>query len=110
MDNLDEQRHIEAVLKGDSSAYRYLVERNKRIVYSIAFRLLNNAEDAEDAAQESFIRAYDQLHTFKGKSRFSTWIYTIAYRICVSKLKKSALEKNTVDGDLLHSQADKTDD
>ena len=77
MDINDEQTHIGMVLKGDSSAYRFVVERNKKIVYSIAFRILNNTEDAEDAAQESFIKAYHQLHTFEGKSKFSTWPSTI---------------------------------
>jgi RNA polymerase sigma factor (sigma-70 family) len=85
----NEQTYINRVLKGDGSAYRFLVENNKRIVYSIAFRILNNKEDAEDAAQESFMKAYHQLHTFEGKSKFSTWLYTITYRICVSRLKRN---------------------
>jgi RNA polymerase sigma-70 factor (ECF subfamily) len=88
----DEQEHIEMILKGDSAAYRFLVEKNKEIVYSVAFRILNNTQDAEDAAQESFIKAYHQLHTFKGKSKFSTWLCTIAYRVCLAKLKANSLE------------------
>ena len=103
-----EQEHIERVLKGDSSAYRFLVENNKSIVYAIAFRLLNNAEDAEDAAQESFIRAYQQLHGFKGKSKFSTWLYTITYRICLSKMKVNSLVDHSVDSDLVEDKAENT--
>lgn len=102
----DEQAHIERILKGDSSAYRFLVEKNKKIVYSIAIRILNNTEDAEDAAQESFIKAYYQLHTFGGKSKFSTWLYTITYRICLAKLKTNSLESNSIDNDLIENYSD----
>nr|WP_294943641.1 sigma-70 family RNA polymerase sigma factor [uncultured Mucilaginibacter sp.] len=102
----DEQIYINRVLKGDGSAYRYLVEQNKRIVYSIAFRVLNNKEDAEDAAQESFMKAYNQLHTFEGKSKFSTWLYTITYRICVSRLKKKSIDINTIDDDTIENYSD----
>lgn len=109
MDSKEEQNHIENVLKGDSSAYRFLVEENKTIVYSIAFSILNHTEDAEDAAQESFIKAYYQLHTFGGKSKFSTWLYTITYRICLSKLKKSSLEKNTIDDEQIENYSNNFD-
>ena len=68
-------------------AYRFLVEKNKKLVYSIAMRVLGNEDDAADAAQESFLRAYQQLGIYAGKSRFSTWLYTITYRICVSRLQ-----------------------
>jgi RNA polymerase sigma factor (sigma-70 family) len=103
MHNKDEQIHIAKILQGDSSAYRFLVEQNKKIVYSVALRILNNAEDAEDAAQESFIRAYNQLHTFKAQSKFSTWLCTITYRICVSRLKKNSLESNIIDDGIVEN-------
>ena len=106
MDINNEQAYIGMVLKGDSSAYRFLVEKNKEIVYSIAMRILNNTEDAEDAAQESFIKAYHQLHTFKGKSKFSTWLCTITYRICLAKLKTNSLEYNAIDGELVENYSD----
>jgi len=102
MDINKEQTHIGMVLKGDSSAYRFLVEKNKKIVYSIALRILNNEEDARDAAQESFITAYQQLHTFKGKSKFSTWLCTITYRICLSKLKINS-EDNAIKSGLVEN-------
>lgn len=108
MGSIDEQIYIDRVLKGDSSAYRFLVDKNKKIVYSIAFRILNNKENAEDAAQESFIKAYHQLQTFEGKSKFSTWLYTITYRICVSRLKKKSLEIDSIDNELVENYSDTT--
>ena len=106
MDIKDDQIHIAKILKGDSSAYRFLVEKNKKIVYSIALRILNNAEDAEDATQESFIKAYNQLHTFEGKSKFSTWLCTITYRICVSRLKKKSFASDAIDDEMVENYSD----
>lgn len=103
MEGKNEQELINNVLNGDSSAYRILVNQNKTMVYSIALRILSNKQDAEDAAQESFIKAFGQLHTFEGKSRFSTWIYTITYRICVSRLKKKSLEIDTIDNEIIEN-------
>lgn len=109
MESQDDQIHINRILNGDSSAYRFIVDNNKKIVYSIAFRILGNREDAEDAAQESFIKAFNQLHTFEGKSRFSTWIYTITYRICVSRLQKKSIEIDAIDQQIAESYSDSTD-
>jgi RNA polymerase sigma-70 factor (ECF subfamily) len=106
----DDQSFIDRVLTGDKAAFRFLVDRNKKIVYSIALRILGDKEDAMDAAQESFIRAYDQLHTFKGKSKFSTWLYTITYRICVSRLEANSIKKNSIDCELTANYADHTND
>lgn len=109
MESKDDHILIGRISDGDSSAYRFLVDRNKKIVYSIAFRILGNKEDAEDASQESFIKAYNQLHTFEGKSKFSTWIYTITYRICVSRLQKKSIDINTIDQEIIEEYSDNTD-
>ena len=71
------------------------------MVFSICLRVLTNAEDAEDAAQESFLKAFRQLDSFKGISKFSTWLYTITYRICVSRLKENNLETTEIDDELV---------
>ncbi|HEY1063341.1 MAG TPA: sigma-70 family RNA polymerase sigma factor [Daejeonella sp.] len=109
MESKDDHILIGRISDGDSSAYRFLVDRNKKIVYSIAFRILGNKEDAEDASQESFIKAYNQLHTFEGKSKFSTWIYTITYRTCVSRLQKKSIDINTIDQEIIEEYSDSTD-
>ncbi len=95
MENHD-QIHIDRVLKGDHAAFGILVEKYKRMVYTVALKIMDNAADAEDIAQESFVKAYRQLHTFEGKSKFSTWLYTIVYRTAVSKLKENNLETQPI--------------
>jgi len=87
----EEQVYIDKVKNGNSAAYAYLVDKYQNMAYTIALRIMRHAEDAEDAAQEGFVRAYQQLHTFKGKSKFSTWLYTIIYRTCLSKLEKQRI-------------------
>ncbi len=84
----EEQEYIDQVKNGNSAAYAYLVNKYQDMAYTIALRIMRQAEDAEDAAQEGFVKAYQQLHSFEGKSKFSTWLYTIIYRTCLSKLQK----------------------
>jgi RNA polymerase sigma-70 factor (ECF subfamily) len=62
------------------------------MVFSISVRILGNSEDAEDVAQEGFIKAYQQLHQFEGRSKFSTWLYTIVYRTALAKAKEARVK------------------
>ena len=91
MQKTEDQVYINKVKNGDPASYAHLVERYKNMAYTIALRILKNAEDAEDAAQESFLKAYQQLHQFESKAKFSTWLYTIVYRVSVSKLKEKRI-------------------
>lgn len=75
---LDETDLIERLKKGDDVAFRSIVETRKDLVYNTALGLLQSAEDAEDVAQEVFIKVYESIHQFKGESAFSTWLYRIA--------------------------------
>ncbi|GAB4026964.1 RNA polymerase sigma factor [Spirosoma gilvum] len=84
----EDQVYIDKVKHGDSASYAFLVDRYKHMAYTIALRVMRNAEDAEDVAQEGFVKAYQQLHRFEGKSKFSTWLYTIVYRVAVTKLEQ----------------------
>lgn len=85
---VDDQVYIDNIKQGDSASYAFLVDRYKHMAYTIALRIMRNAEDAEDAAQEGFVKAYQQIHRFEGKSKFSTWLYTIMYRVAISKLEQ----------------------
>ncbi|GAB3795058.1 RNA polymerase sigma factor [Spirosoma humi] len=84
----EDQVYIDKVKHGDSASYAFLVDRYKHMAFTIALRVMRNAEDAEDAAQEGFVKAYQQLHRFEGKSKFSTWLYTIVYRVAITKLEQ----------------------
>lgn len=70
---------IDRVLAGDSRAYHRLVDRYQHMVFTLAVRLLRNRELAEETAQDVFVKAYQGLQGFRGNSRFSTWLYKIAY-------------------------------
>ncbi len=68
----------EAARKGNQLAFRVLVERHSRAVFRLAFRMTGNEQDAEDMLQETFLRAFKQLHRFDGRASFGTWLYRIA--------------------------------
>ena len=75
---LDERILIEQLKKGDESAFRTIVEKWQDMAYNTALGIVQNAEDAEDIAQEVFIQVYHSINSFKGESKFSTWLYRIA--------------------------------
>jgi RNA polymerase sigma factor (sigma-70 family) len=88
MENKDDNYYIEKVIAGQTNYFSYIVERYQDIVFSIALKVLKNREDAEEMAQESFIKVYKSLHTFQGKAKFSTWLYRITYNTCISETRK----------------------
>jgi len=75
---LNELELIQGLRDGDESAFRYLVDNYKDRVFNTAIGIVQNAEDAEDVAQEVFIQVYRSIHSFKGESKLSTWLYRIA--------------------------------
>ena len=91
------EAHIQEVLEGKTSSFAFLVDNFKNLVFTVCFRILRNTDDAEDAAQVTFIKAFNNLHTFTFKSKFSTWLYTIAFRTAVSQSKVNIVETVSVD-------------
>lgn len=79
---------ISLVLKGDQQAYKVLVDRYQSYIFTLAFRLVQSREDAEEVAQDVFVKAYRSLADFKGGSKFSTWLYTIAHNTGITYLRK----------------------
>lgn len=79
---------IQSVLQGNKAAYAVLVERYQSYVFTIISRLITQREEAEDLSQEVFVKAYLSLAGFKGTSKFSTWLYTIAHTTSISHLRK----------------------
>ncbi len=74
----DEQGEIRRSLQGDQEAFESLVRRYQRMIYALTYRLSRSAADADDLTQETFIRAYQQLDTFRADAKFSSWLYRIA--------------------------------
>lgn len=85
---VEELRWVDAAIAGDHAAFALLVDRYKGPVYSLAYRMLSNAGDAEDAAQEIFVRAYTKLATFDRSRKFSTWLLSIASNYCIDVLRR----------------------
>lgn len=83
-----ESQLIERFLVGDPIAFEELVLLYSKRIYNYCFRMTNNSKDAEDLAQEVFIKVYKNLDKFKKESKFSTWIYAIAYNTCVDSHRK----------------------
>lgn len=97
MSSFSDEYYIERVLHGDHSSYATLVERHKDMVFTIAYRILKNREDAEEISQDTFMKAYRSLRKFRKESKFSTWLYRIVYNLCVSQLRKNKKQTDSLD-------------
>ena len=84
----DDHRLIAECLNGDTAAFGALVRRYQDRLYNTAYRLVGNAEDAQDVVQEAFLSAYQSLGNFKGDSLFFTWLYRIAVNTAISLKRK----------------------
>jgi RNA polymerase sigma-70 factor (ECF subfamily) len=90
MDHKNEAEIVARVLNGDRQAYALLVEEYKTPIYNLAYRMTRNSQDAEDLAQETFLRSFDQLFRFDAKRSFYTWLYTISLNIIRNHIKKNS--------------------
>ncbi|MCD4677085.1 MAG: RNA polymerase sigma factor [Desulfobacula sp.] len=79
-------------MQGNVNAFSFIVKRYKDMVYTVVYRIIRNNEDAEEIAQDVFLKAYQNLKQFREKSRFSTWLYRIAYNMAISKLRKRKVQ------------------
>jgi len=92
----DDQILIKAIQNGDTKAYGQLVDCYKDLVYTLAIRMLKHKEEAEEVAQDTFIKVFRSLNKFKGDSKFSTWIYKVTYNTCLDRIKKNKKHLNDV--------------
>jgi RNA polymerase sigma-70 factor (ECF subfamily) len=88
---------ISRILKGDQAAYAILVEKYQNYVFTLVLRFTENREDAEEIAQDVFVKAYRSLADFRGDSKFSTWLFTITRTTCLSFLRKKKLDTRSLD-------------
>jgi len=92
----NDQPLIDAILAGDTQSFSVLVERYKDLVFTLAIRMLKHREEAEEVSQDTFIKVFRSLNKFKGDSKFSTWIYKVAYNTCLDRLKKHKRAQHVV--------------
>lgn len=94
---VEEISWVEQALRGDRAAFGQLMHRYAGAVYNLAYRMLGNAEDAEDASQEIFLRAYTRLASFDRARRFSTWLLSIGSNYCIDRLRRRRFAWLTLD-------------
>ena len=90
---------ISRILKGDQNAFSALVEKYQNYVFTLVLRFTENREDAEEIAQDVFVKAYRSLADFRGDSKFSTWLFTITRTTCLSFLRKKKLDTQSLDNE-----------
>ena len=106
---LNDNEIISKVLSGDYQAYAGLVNRYQNYVFTLTLRMVKNREDAEEVAQDVFIKAYKYLADFKGASKFTTWLYTIVNNTSISFLRKKKLEIHSLDNEKVFEAAESMD-
>lgn len=94
---LDDNVLVEQARNGDRRAFSVLVRRHQTVVYRSCYRILGNREDAKDASQEAFIRAYRKLETFKGRSAFKTWMLRVAMNVSLNERSRREFPRTDVD-------------
>jgi RNA polymerase sigma-70 factor (ECF subfamily) len=104
-----DRQWVEQCLAGDESGYEQLLNRYRQGIYNLAYRMLGNAEDANDAAQETFVKAFMALDKYDPRFKFSSWLYRIGSNLCVDHLRKRkgytvSLEENEEEGQDLKSR------
>ena len=103
MEFLEDSLYIEKVLNGDTSAFTALVNKHKDMVFTIARKIARSREDAEEIAQDAFIKAFQSLDKFKQKSKFSTWLFRITYNTAVSRVRKKNIEVSVIDDEVIEN-------
>jgi RNA polymerase sigma-70 factor (ECF subfamily) len=95
---------IERTLAGDQAAYADLVKRHQRFVFTLALRFAKTREDAEEIAQDCFIKAYRSLGSFQRSAKFTTWLYTIVYTTSMTFLRKRRVDTDSIDDENTYIQ------
>jgi len=106
---LGDNEIISRVLKGEQNAYAELVNRYQGYVFTLVLRMIKSREDAEEVAQDVFVKAYRSLADFRGESKFSTWLYTITNTTCITFLRKKKLDVRSLDNEKVFEMADSKD-
>jgi len=106
---LNDNEIISQVLNGNQQVYAVLVNRYQNYVFTLCLRIVKGREDAEEVAQDVFIKAYKYLADFRGAAKFTTWLYTIVNNTCISFLRKKKLDIHSLDNEKVFEVADNQD-
>ncbi|MGI4803431.1 MAG: RNA polymerase sigma factor, partial [Janthinobacterium lividum] len=101
---------IRQVLAGNQSVYADLVKRHQRYVFTLALRFAKNREDAEEIAQDCFIKAYKALAGFQQQAKFTTWLYTIIYTTSMTFLRRKKMQTYSLDDDAVFIEVNQQSD
>jgi RNA polymerase sigma-70 factor (ECF subfamily) len=96
---VDDQLIVAQIVSGQKERFRLLVSRHERAVYGMGLSFFRNVEDAADFTQEVFLKAFRNLPNFEGRSRFSTWLYKIAYNTAVNGVNRKQEYRSLAEGD-----------
>lgn len=103
-----EHRLIDRARSGDSASSRELIDLHKDRLFSFIWRMIHDHHEAEDVCQEAFLKAFASLDSFRPEFRFSTWLFTIGYRVCLNRIRKRRGVASDVDLTLLECPTDST--
>ena len=95
---------IAQTLAGDQAAYTDLVKRHQRFVFTLAMRFVKTREDAEEVAQDSFVKAYRSLAAFQQQAKFTTWLYSVVYTTAMTFLRRRRLNTTSIDNEETYIQ------
>ena len=105
MENNNDDYYIAKTLNGDTQSFGILVKNYQTMVFSLALKMVKQREEAEEVAQDTFIKAFKSLPKFNGTSKFSTWLYKIAYNTCLDRIKGNKKYHNNVEIDEISGDA-----
>lgn len=92
-----DEYYVNKVREGDINSFSYFIDKYKNIAFSIALKIVKNKQDAEEIVQDSFLKAYKSIDTFKGTAKFSTWLYKIVFNKSISKTRLKKLTTETLE-------------
>jgi RNA polymerase sigma-70 factor (ECF subfamily) len=106
MEHRDDNHYINEVIAGNTASFAVLTNRHKDLVFTIVMNITRNREDAEEVAQDVFLKAFQKLATFRKESSFQTWLYRIAYNEAISKVRKNKIKLLDLEEEITGNIAD----
>jgi RNA polymerase sigma factor (sigma-70 family) len=103
---LTDNWYIDRVKNGDREAFATLIEKHKSMVYTVAYRIVKNHEDAEELTQDAFLKVFQSIGQFEQRSKFSTWLYRIIYNAAISSIRKKRIESTLLEPMIIENFSD----